>query len=158
MTRHPLFFLWRKLTMALSLFVSLFIPVGPLMMAFSRMTTTYMADRGKLKLSLSDNEPWRKSDFCGMGKGDVITLTPFLSARLTLEIRQELHLITKMLFKVTVMWKTVWEMLKVFPMVKGWSPLVVKCVAWVMRWWGSRFAFQEQKIAKCILRFAFFEG
>jgi hypothetical protein len=49
---------------------------------------------------------------------------PFLSARLTLEIREELHLITKMLFKVTVMWKTVWEMLKAFPMVKGWLPLV----------------------------------
>ena len=41
---------------------------------------------GKLKLSLSDNQPWRKSDFCGMGKGDVITLMPFLGARLTLEI------------------------------------------------------------------------
>ena len=89
--------------MALSLLVSLFVPTGPLMMAFRKQTTIYMVDRGKLKRSLSDNQPWRKSDFCGMGKGDVITLTPFLGARLTLEIRQELHLITKMLLKVTVM-------------------------------------------------------
>jgi hypothetical protein len=73
------------------------------MMEFSKLRTIYMADRGKLKISLSDNQPWRKSDFCGVGKGDVITLIPFLSARLTLEIREELHLITKMLFKVAVM-------------------------------------------------------
>jgi hypothetical protein len=55
----------------------------------------------------------------------MITLTPFLGARkFTLEIRQEHHLITKMLLKVTVMWKTVWKMLKAFSMVKGRSPLV----------------------------------
>ena len=118
------FFLWKELTMALSSLVSLFVPTGPLTMEFSKLRKIYMADRGKLKISLSDNQPWRKSDFCGVGKGDVITLMPFLSARLTLEIREELHLITKMLFKVTVMWKTVWEMLKAFPMVKGWLPLV----------------------------------
>jgi hypothetical protein len=80
-----------------------------------------------------------------------------LGARLTLEIRQELHLITKMLLKVTVMWKTVWEMMKAFPMVKGWSPLVVECVAWVMRWGGCVLHFRK-KNAKRSLRFAFFEG
>ena len=91
-----------------------------------------MADRGKLKCLLSDNQPWRKSDFCGVGKGDEITLMPFLRARSTIEIRQELHLITKMLLDITVMSKTMREMLKAFPMVKGRSPLVVECVAWVM--------------------------
>ena len=62
-----------------------------------------MVDQGKLKVSLSDNQPWRKRDFCGVGKGDEITLMPFLSARSTIEIRQELHLITKILLDVTVM-------------------------------------------------------
>jgi hypothetical protein len=91
------------MTMALSLLVSLFILMGPLIVAFSTMTTIYMVDTVKFRRSLSDNQPKRKSDFCGMGKGDVITLTPFLGTRLTLDIKQKLHLIAKMLLKVIVM-------------------------------------------------------
>ena len=89
--------------MVLSSLVSLFVPTGSLMVAFSTMTTIYMADTVKFRRSLSDNQPKRKSDFCGMGKGDVITLTPFLGARLTLDIKQKLHLITKMQLNITIM-------------------------------------------------------
>ena len=44
-----------------------------------------------------------KKRFCVMGKDDLITLMPFLGAGLSLEIRKEFHLMTKMLLNITVM-------------------------------------------------------
>jgi hypothetical protein len=89
--------------MALSSLVSVFIPTRPLMMALNAMTTIHMSDMVKLEYSLSDYQTLRKSVLCVMGKCDVITLTPFLGAGLSLKIRKDYHLITKILVRVNVM-------------------------------------------------------
>jgi hypothetical protein len=72
--------------MALSSLPIIFIPTSPLMMAFGKMTTIHMEDMVKLEKSVSDYQPWRKSIFCIVDRGDVITLTPFLSAGWSLKL------------------------------------------------------------------------